>query len=71
MTLTIAINTLREALRKKTLYVLIGLGLLVMLILPVIPTTDEPDARIKMMLVVFFQIVVLLCIAGVIFLSAS
>jgi ABC-type transport system involved in multi-copper enzyme maturation permease subunit len=71
MTLTIAINTLREALRKKTLHVLIGLGLLVMLALPVIPTTDEPDARIKMMLVVFFQVVVLLCIAGVIFLSAT
>lgn len=71
MILTIAINTLREALRKKTLHVLIGLGLLVMLILPVIPTTDEPDARIKMLLVVFFQVVVLLCITGVIFLSAT
>lgn len=71
MTLTIAINTLREALRKKTLHVLIGLGLLVMLILPAIPTTDEPDAQVKMMLVIFFQVVVLLCITGVIFLSAT
>lgn len=71
MILTIAMNTLREALRKKTLHVLIGLGFLVMLILPLIPTTDEPDARVKMMLVVFFQVVVLLCVTGVIFLSAT
>jgi hypothetical protein len=42
-----------------------------MLVLPAIPTTDEPDARVKMTLVVFFQVVVLLCISGVILLSAT
>ncbi|NUO08051.1 MAG: ABC transporter permease [Candidatus Brocadia sp.] len=71
MILTIASHTFREALRKKVIHVLIGLGILIMLILPVIPTTDEPDARVKMMMVVFFQVVVLLCIIGVIFLSAT
>lgn len=68
---TIAIHTLRESFRKKTLHVLIGLGILIMAILPAIPTTDEPDARIKMAMVVFFQVVVLLCITGVILLSAT
>lgn len=68
---TIAIHTLRESLRKKTLHVLIGLGILIMAVLPVIPTTDEPDAGVKMILVVFFQVVVLLCISGVILLSAT
>lgn len=71
MILTIASHTFREAIRKKTLHVLIGLGILIMTLLPVIPTTDEPDARIKMMLVAFFQVVVLLCIIGVILLSAT
>ena len=70
MILTIVSNTLREAIRKKTLHVLIGLGMLIMAISPFIPTTDEPDARIKMILVMFFQVVVLLCITGVIFISA-
>lgn len=42
-----------------------------MAVLPVIPTTDEPDAMVKMLLVVFFQVVVLLCITGVILLSAT
>lgn len=42
-----------------------------MAISPVIPTTDEPGARVKIILVVFFQIVVLLCIVGVILLSAT
>ncbi|TVM03143.1 MAG: hypothetical protein CV087_06735 [Candidatus Brocadia sp. WS118] len=68
---TIAIHTLRESLRKKTLHVLIGLGILIMAVLPLIPTTDEPDATVKMILVVFFQVVVLLCISGVILLSAT
>lgn len=68
---TIAIHTLRESLRKKMLHILIGLGILIMAVLPVIPTTDEPDARVKMSLVVFFQVVVLLCISGVILLSAT
>ena len=71
MILTIASHTFREAIRKKTLHVLIGLGILIMTLLPVIPTTDEPDARVKMMLVAFFQVVMLLCILGVILLSAT
>ena len=71
MILTIASHTFREAIRQKILNVLIGLGILVIAISPFIPTTDEPDARIKMMLVVFFQIVVLLSIVGVILLSAT
>ncbi len=71
MILTIAGHTLREVIRKKILHVLIGLGVLIIIVSPFIPTTDEPDARVKMMLVVFFQVVVLLCIVGVIFLSAT
>ncbi|MBI5678495.1 MAG: ABC transporter permease subunit, partial [Planctomycetes bacterium] len=50
---------------------MIGLGVVIIIVSPFIPTTDEPDARVKMMLVVFFQVVVLLCIVGVIFLSAT
>src|SRR3970282_1059740 len=64
-------HTLREVIRKKILHVLIGLGVLIVIVSPFIPTTDEPDARVKMMLVVFFQVVVLLCIVGVIILSAT
>ena len=71
MILTIAGHTFREVIRKKILHVLIGLGILIIIVSPFIPTTDEPDARVKMMLVVFFQVVVLLCIIGVIFLSAT
>lgn len=71
MILTIAGHTFREVIRKKILHVLIGLGILIIAVSPFIPTTDEPDARIKMMLVVFFQVVVLLCIVGVIILSAT
>ena len=71
MILTIAGHTLREVIRKKILHVLIGLGILVIAVSPFIPTTDEPDARVKMMLVVFFQVVVLLCIVGIVFLSAT
>jgi len=71
MILTIAVHTFREVIRKKILHVLIGLGILIIAVSPFIPTTDEPDARIKMMLVVFFQVVVLLCIVGVIILSAT
>ncbi|HHT9145719.1 MAG: ABC transporter permease subunit [Candidatus Brocadiaceae bacterium] len=71
MILTIAGHTFREVIRKKILHVLIGLGILIIIVSPFIPTTDEPDARVKMMLVVFFQVVVLLCIVGVIFLSAT
>ncbi len=71
MILTIARHTFQEAIRKKILHVLIGLGALILAILPVIPTTDEPDARVKMALVVFFQVVMLLSIIGVIFLSAT
>ena len=71
MILTIAGHTFREVIRKKILHVLIGLGILIIIVSPFIPTTDEPDARVKMMLVVFFQVVVLLCIAGVIILSAT
>jgi len=71
MILTIAIHTFREVIRKKVLHVLIGLSILSILVSPLIPTTDEPDARIKMMLVVFFQVAMLLCIVGVILLSAT
>jgi len=71
MILTIAGHTFREVIRKKILHVLIGLGVLIIIVSPFIPTTDEPDARVKMMLVVFFQVVVLLCIVGMIFLSAT
>ncbi len=71
MILTIAGHTFREVIRKKILHVLIGLGILIIAVSPFIPTTDEPDARVKMMLVVFFQVVVLLCIVGIIFLSAT
>jgi len=71
MILTIAGHTFREVIRKKILHVLIGLGVLIVIVSPFIPTTDEPDARVKMMLVVFFQVVVLLCIVGVIILSAT
>ncbi|HHT9113282.1 MAG: ABC transporter permease subunit [Planctomycetes bacterium] len=71
MILTIAGHTFREVIRKKILHVLIGLGVVIIIVSPFIPTTDEPDARVKMMLVVFFQVVVLLCIVGVIFLSAT
>ena len=71
MILTIAGHTFREVIRKKILHVLIGLGILIIAVSPFIPTTDEPDARVKMMLVVFFQVVVLLCIVGVIILSAT
>ncbi|MBM4066508.1 MAG: hypothetical protein FJ266_12845 [Planctomycetes bacterium] len=71
MILTIAGHTFREVIRKKILHVLIGLGILIIIVSPFIPTTDEPDARVKMMLVVFFQVVVFLCIVGVIFLSAT
>ncbi|MCF6157177.1 MAG: hypothetical protein E3K32_01090 [wastewater metagenome] len=68
--LTIAHHTLREAIRKRVFYVLIGLCILITFISLVIPTTDEPNARIKIILVVFFQVVVLLCIIGVILISA-
>src|SRR3970040_39275 len=71
MILTIAGHTFREVIRRKILHVLIGLASLIIVVSPFIPTTDEPDARVKMMLVVFFQVVVLLCIIGVIFLSAT
>src|SRR3989338_2258038 len=71
MILTIAGHTFREVIRKKILHVLIGIGVLIVIVSPFIPTTDEPDARVKMMLVVFFQVVVLLCIVGVIILSAT
>ncbi|MCR4321324.1 MAG: ABC transporter permease subunit [Candidatus Brocadiaceae bacterium] len=71
MILTIACHTFREVIREKILHVLIGLGILIIIVSPFIPTTDEPDAQVKMMLVVFFQVVVLLCIVGVIFLSAT
>ena len=71
MILTIAGHTFREVIRKKILHVLIGLGVLIIIVSPFIPTTEEPDAQVKMMLVVFFQVVVLLCIVGMIFLSAT
>ncbi|WKZ19137.1 MAG: ABC transporter permease subunit [Candidatus Jettenia sp. CY-1] len=69
--LTIASHTFREAIRKKILHVLIGLGILIMAVVSIVPTTDEPDARIKIMLVVFFQVVVVLCMIGIILLSAT
>lgn len=71
MILTIAGHTFREVIRKKILHVLIGLGILILIVSPFIPTTDEADARVKIMLVVFFQVVVLLCIVGMVFLSAT
>ena len=71
MILTIAKHTFREAIRKKIIHLLIGLGIIIIAISPYIPTTDEPDAKVKMVFVVFFQVVVLLCIVGIILLSAS
>jgi len=71
MILTIAKHTFREAIRKKIVHLLIGLGIIIIAISPFIPTTDEPDAKVKMILVVFFQVVALLCIIGIILLSAS
>jgi ABC-type transport system involved in multi-copper enzyme maturation permease subunit len=71
MILPIASHTFREAIRKKILHVLIGLGIFIMAISPVIPTTDEPNARVKIIFVIFFQVVMLLCIVGVILLSAT
>lgn len=71
MILTIASHTFREAIRKKTLHILIGLGILIVLVSPLFPTTDEPNARIKMMLVAFFQVTVLLSTMGIIFISAT
>ncbi len=71
MILTIAKHTFREALRKKIVHLLIGLGIIIIAISPYIPTTDEPDAKVKMVFVVFFQVVALLCIMGIILLSAS
>ncbi|OHB36239.1 MAG: hypothetical protein A3G70_00855 [Planctomycetes bacterium RIFCSPLOWO2_12_FULL_39_13] len=68
---TIAHHTFREAIRKKILYVLFGLGIIIIIISPLFPTIDEPDARVKMMLVVFFQVVMLLCIVGILLLSAT
>ncbi len=62
---------MQEAIRKKTLHVLIGLGILIMILLPVILTADDPEAKVKMVLATFFQVVVLLCIVGVILLSAA
>ena len=71
MILTIAKHTFREAIRKKIVHLLIGLGIIIIAISPYIPTTDEPDAKVKMIFVVFFQVVALLCIIGIILLSAS
>jgi len=71
MILAIANHTFREAIRKKILHVLFGLGVFIVIISPFMPTTDEPDARIKMAFIVFFQVVALLCILGIIFLSAT
>ncbi len=71
MIFAIAAHTFREATRKKILHVLIGLGVAIMAVSPFIPTTDEPDARVKMVLVVFFQAVLLVCTLGIIFLSAT
>ncbi len=68
--LAIACHTFRDAIRKKVLHVLIGLGILIMVITPFIPTSGEPDARLKMVFVVFFQVVLVLCNIGIIFLSA-
>ena len=42
-----------------------------MLVSPLFPTTDEPNARIKMMLVMFFQVTVLLSVMGIILISAT
>lgn len=67
----IASHTFREAIRKKILHVLIGLGILIMVASCMIPIADEPNARIRMVLTVFFQVVVFLCITGIIFLSAT
>ncbi len=71
MILTIANHTFREAIRKKILHVFIGLGIFIMAVSPIIPTIDEPNARVKVILVAFFQGVMLLCIVGVILLSAT
>ncbi len=71
MILTIACHTFRDAIRKKVLHVLIGLGIIIMALSPLIPTSGEPDARLKMVFVVFFQVVLVLCNIGIIFLSAA
>ncbi len=69
--LAIACHTFRDAIRRKVLHALIGVGILIMAITPFIPTSGEPDARLKMAFVVFFQVVLVLCNIGIIFLSAA
>ena len=64
MILTIAKHTFREAIRKKIVHLLIGLGIIIIAISPYIPTTDEPDAKVKMIFVVFFQVVALCASLG-------
>ncbi|MBM4055061.1 MAG: hypothetical protein FJ264_10430 [Planctomycetes bacterium] len=70
MILTLAIHTVREAIRKKIPHILISLGAIVLAISPFISTTHEPDALPKIMLTVFFQAVALLCVTGIILFSA-
>jgi len=67
----IAIHTFREAVRKKIPHLLIGLGALIFAVSPVIYIANEPDAQLKLMLGVFFQAEVLLCVIGMILLSAT
>lgn len=71
MILTITYHTFCEAFRKKILHILVGLGVFIISLSPFFPTMDEPDAHVKIVLVVFFQVVILLCISGIIFLAAS
>ncbi|MDR4507253.1 MAG: ABC transporter permease [Candidatus Brocadiaceae bacterium] len=71
MIITIAIHTFQESVRRKIPHVLIGLGILIIVFSPFIPTTEEPDALPKIMMVVFFQVVVLVCNIGILLLAAT
>ncbi|MCF6150060.1 MAG: hypothetical protein E3K37_15530 [Candidatus Kuenenia sp.] len=70
MILTLATQSLREAIRKKIPHILIALGTIILAISPLISTTNEQDALPKIMLILFFQVVVLLCMIGIILFSA-
>ena len=70
MILTLATHTLREAIRKKIPHILIGSGAIILAISPLISSTNEPDALPKIMLILFFQVVTVLCITGIILFSA-
>lgn len=70
MVLTLATHTLREAIRKKIPHILIGSGAIILAISPLISSANEPDALPKIMLILFFQVVTVFCITGIIIYSA-